>query len=384
MSRFFALLSLFFLAVSLVLTVRTKLWKGFLGGFAVQFRLHHIFGLGCVMAIVLHVALEVLSVPSYQLGEYISLSDPGMASGWLALGCFLVGTGLAYIASWRFVIWRRWHMLLVLGFALAIVHVILFMSSSWLDRSLIGIFSILGLASLGSLAMRWRGSSSTQTFRLLKKEQLSASIYALELLPAANRPRASGYKAGQIVYVRFLQKGFSSSFHPFSVASCQFEPTLRLLIKGLGHDTSRVPKLQDGAYLLVAGPYDEFSIGSDIDQIWIAGGIGIAPFLGSMHCLQYKTFSKVRLIHFVGEEDNQALHAEIASLGQAMEGFSWTSYKVKATEKPEMAQIVNWARDMKNPKFLVCGPPRFMQFIRQKLQSFGFSRHNIITEEMRP
>lgn len=76
--------------------------------------------------------------------------------------------------------------------------------------------------------------------------------------------------------------------HPFTVAGASSDGGLRPIIRSQGRDTSRMyDRLQPGLSATVTGPYGmfDFTLGH-AQQIWIAGGIGIAPFLSWLEVLK--------------------------------------------------------------------------------------------------
>ncbi|HEX9520512.1 MAG TPA: hypothetical protein VF940_30560, partial [Streptosporangiaceae bacterium] len=75
--------------------------------------------------------------------------------------------------------------------------------------------------------------------------------------------------------------------HPFTIASSPAESVLRFAIKALGDDTSRLREvLRPGMPAVVGGPFGRFSHQKGTHrQVWIAGGIGVTPFLSWLRAL---------------------------------------------------------------------------------------------------
>jgi predicted ferric reductase len=88
-------------------------------------------------------------------------------------------------------------------------------------------------------------------------------------------------RAGQFLFVHFPQDRILSESHPFTISSAPHEDVLRLTIKASGDFTRylfsnlkpNVDAVIDGAY----GMFDYKTGGQK--QIWLAGGIGVTPFL---------------------------------------------------------------------------------------------------------
>ncbi|OYW93380.1 MAG: ferric reductase [Pseudomonadales bacterium 32-61-5] len=94
-----------------------------------------------------------------------------------------------------------------------------------------------------------------------------------------------GHKAGQFAFVTFDSK---EGPHPFSLSSAwRNDGKLAFSIKGLGDYTSTLPQtLHLGDPVKVEGPYGCFDFCSGKPgQIWVAGGIGIVPFIARLRAL---------------------------------------------------------------------------------------------------
>lgn len=126
--------------------------------------------------------------------------------------------------------------------------------------------------------------------RIGKKRKIPATIthverYAdtIDITLQAEKPLH--YHSGQFAFVRF---GNYPEPHPYTIASSPDNPLiLRFVIKALGDDTRRlVDTLSPGENAEVEGPYGCFDFRRAFErQIWVAGGIGITPFLSRLTAL---------------------------------------------------------------------------------------------------
>jgi predicted ferric reductase len=75
--------------------------------------------------------------------------------------------------------------------------------------------------------------------------------------------------------------------HPFTIASAPHEPVLRFAVKALGDDTSQLHEIvKPGMPAVIGGPFGRFSYHKGTSrQVWIAGGIGVTPFLSWLRAL---------------------------------------------------------------------------------------------------
>lgn len=106
--------------------------------------------------------------------------------------------------------------------------------------------------------------------------RLSGTMCEVVLAPLA---QPVPFVAGQFVFVRF--GGIAGwERHPFTISSAPQEHLLRLSIKALGDHTQHlIDTLQPGAPARVGLAFGLFDYRrGGRTQVWIAGGIGIAPF----------------------------------------------------------------------------------------------------------
>ena len=75
--------------------------------------------------------------------------------------------------------------------------------------------------------------------------------------------------------------------HPFTISSAPHEDVVRVTVKALGDYTSRLQELiEPGMPAVIGGPHGRFSHWKGTDrQVWIAGGVGVAPFLSWLRAL---------------------------------------------------------------------------------------------------
>ena len=108
------------------------------------------------------------------------------------------------------------------------------------------------------------------------------------LVEVALRPIGRGvvFVPGQFAMV-YLEAKDGWHRHPFTIASAPQEGTLRFTIKALGDYTARLNELiEPGMPAVIGGPHGRFDHRRGTgQQVWIAGGVGVAPFLSWLRAL---------------------------------------------------------------------------------------------------
>ena len=183
--------------------------------------------------------------------------------------------------------WITTHRLMGVFFFLVSVHVWLALNSEiQLSVSSPPGIVILAMVCTGNLAFLYKQfihpRTRRHTFTLAKVNRLRR---ASELVLEADREMFA-FRPGQFAFITVKDKGFAEA-HPFTISSGVDEGRLRLTIKVSGDFTRRVrDSLTPGAVVEIEGPYGRFDPLSDrTRQVWIAGGIGITPFLSALRSM---------------------------------------------------------------------------------------------------
>ena len=179
--------------------------------------------------------------------------------------------------------WRLTHKLLVLPYAFACWH---FYTSTkpYANVSFWGLwftgFMLLGLAAW-IYRVLWRDMIRRGKLHRVSNIEHEGNVISIEL-EAIGDPLK--YKLGQFAFLKVKVPGLREP-HPFTIASSPEEKCLRFVIRDLGDWTHLlVASLAIDDRVIVEGPYGHLAPIPDhpVDQvIWVAGGVGITPFLGT-------------------------------------------------------------------------------------------------------
>ncbi|MBZ4297509.1 oxidoreductase, partial [Streptococcus pneumoniae] len=92
--------------------------------------------------------------------------------------------------------------------------------------------------------------------------------------------RPFNYQSGQFAFLKIFQEGFESAPHPFSISGGHGQ-TLYFTVKNSGDHTKNIyDNLQAGSKVTLDRAYGHMIIEEGREnQVWIAGGIGITPFI---------------------------------------------------------------------------------------------------------
>lgn len=302
-------LALWWMSTGMVLAARPLWLEKRLGGLDKLYRLHKYLGIGSGILVFSHWMIEWLPKKLAKLGWVPPRprGPKGMQDWWLSLAKD-VGEWAGYILLALVVIalirripyryFRLVHKAFGLIFLAGVFHGLMLMPTNFWQQPLGWLTVALALAGAITALL-------SLTNQIGRKQQHPAQIESIkqhqnQVLEIICRPHPGwpGHRAGQFLFANFGQPGEGA--HPFTIASA-WNPqhgTLTLAIKALGDFTAKLPDLlQPGSRLMLEGPYGSFDFGAfeavhrstlgssllPAHQIWVAGGIGITPFLARLN-----------------------------------------------------------------------------------------------------
>ncbi|HNQ76854.1 MAG TPA: ferric reductase-like transmembrane domain-containing protein, partial [Pseudothauera hydrothermalis] len=209
------------------------------------------------------------------------------------LGEFVVYLLLAMVllALWKrfpYKYWRHLHRAMpALYLMLAFHGAVLAPLWWWGTPAGVALGVMLGSAAVAAgLSLAGRiGRGRQVAGEVLAVNRLSPEVTEVICQLSADWP---GHRAGQFAWVTFERL---EGAHPFTIASAdRGDRTVTFQIKALGDYTRSLPqRLAAGQPVSVEGPYGRFELGRHdrrARQVWVAGGIGVTPFLAWLGALR--------------------------------------------------------------------------------------------------
>lgn len=179
--------------------------------------------------------------------------------------------------------WKYLHYLAYLCIPFALLHVP-DVGSYYMQHTVVkGYYFVLVVAFLCALAIRLRGffNLDKTAYEVVSHTQLGDGDYALNLRPLHKHRLAP--RRGQYIY---LKLGLLSEDHPFSVLQYDEQSgDIAVGYRVFGSFTRFVSTIKKGARVYLGGPFGSFMSQYDTDDrpsVFLAGGIGITPFIDQM------------------------------------------------------------------------------------------------------
>lgn len=220
---------------------------------------------------------------------------------------------------------------------------------------------------------------------------LADGIVEIELSP--KRGRTIGRKAGQFAFFRFIDRACGFGEHPFTISSSPSSGTLAVTVKALGDYTAKLGSLKENALCLVDGPYGLFyPEDSDRELIFLAGGIGITPFLSILRDFaDTGREGNVSLVWSVRRRDEAFAMEELRTISTGLPGFRFrvlvtgeTAFDHDGPDGRIDAGVIGDALSRSSSpravKAFICGPDAFSRSVKNLLIGTGIPEGNIANE----
>lgn len=367
------------LVASLALMVREPHWSAALGGLERMYRWHHRSGALGYVALLLHplsLALDGAGESPAVAWQMLSPWAQGapVVVGWLALLALMAGLASTFAARLPYRRWRGWHHVLGAGVVLGLLHVALLLGNdvAW-----------LALTGATALALGWRWLRSdigiaARPYRVAQVARLTPQMVEASLEPLG---AALAVRPGQFVLAAFGEGPHyagCAEFHPFTVSAIAPSGELALAIKALGPCTQHLQHLEHDTLVRLQGPFGDFLADSaHAPQLWIAGGVGITPFIARLR--QGPVPQPVHLIYLVRRREDAAFVDELEVHARTDPGFTMTLH-VDSGPAPDTDALLAAVDTLAQREVQLCGPPPLVAALKAALARRGVAAAAIHSE----
>jgi len=209
---------------------------------------------------------------------------------------------------------------------------------------------------------------------------------AADLVEVALRPlgRPLAFKPGQFAMV-YLETAEGWQRHPFSISGPAPEGGISITVKALGDHTTRLPDVvQTGMPAVVGGPYGRFDRHrGTAHQVWIAGGVGITPFLSWLRALEAEPDRELEeeVQFFVTSAGRSPFADEITAVARKHPRLTVHLVDTAADGRltPE-AVLASVGTEPRRLSVFMGGPDVMLRQFRKAFQAAGVRRANIHRE----
>lgn len=177
---------------------------------------------------------------------------------------------------------------------------------------------------------------------------------------------------------RFLRFEHDKEPHPFTIASASKDAvSLRFGIKASGNFTKELADHRAiGQEVEFEGPYGEFKFEDSCKrQVWVAGGIGITPFMARLEYLAQNGGSSQPIpFWYATQSEKRQIYPNSLTDSCKEAGVNFYHLDSRNNELLGTERIKNVIGDFDNVSFWFCGPPGFRQKLLEDLKFYGFDK----------
>jgi predicted ferric reductase len=344
------------MATAMVMAARPRFLEDAFGGLDRMYQVHKICGISTALLVVTHFVLAPKGLAP----------SPSGPLGLAAMVILLVSIAAAMSPALPYNRWKPAHKLMGLVFVLVTLHLL---TSPYIDHLaapalLLYAAMLAGFAGLiGSQRKR-----ADHRYTLTRSDSLERAT-ELTLAPIGEPMR---FRPGQFAFIEFDSPDLAEA-HPFSIASSPHSAELRFAIRAAGDWTTRLSTAADratGTGVTVRGPYGRFAPGSgEAEQVWIAGGIGITPFLSALR-EQSAQLPPTTLFYAVRSHKEALFLDEIQNAAERFDGA--LQVIVLASDQDERIDVDTLTKNLPKPlpsyDYYLCGPGELLAAVRTTLR----------------
>lgn len=365
---------------AVVLSTRLEVFEDWFGGLDRMYQVHRVAGVFTAVFALFHFFGVPKDLPA-GIDPSLHSLVPSSPLGMSAMIILVLGLFVALNRKIRYSRWRPTHRSMVLVYILVIGHFMtaptIFFQKFSPSGALLMIAALIGIIS----ALYSVFGMNRRTAHPFTIETVNAMERATEIVlkPVG---KIFNFKPGQFAFVEIEGKGWDEP-HPFTISSAPDEDRLRFTVKVLGDWTRQVrEELKPGGKVQIRGPYGRFDYTkAGNKQIWLAGGIGITPFLSNLRAMKGDEPRQIHLIYAVREKSEALFLDELTKICEKLSGVQ---IHPLYSDQGEFARVDIMKQRLSDPlntyDYFMCGPKPMIDGLTHDLKKEGVSPARIHTE----
>jgi len=380
------------MACTLMLAARPKWAEPFFGGLDKMYVAHRRVSTTVFLLIFVHVLTVPISL-HWKLGNYLAVIA---FTGIVSLVLLSLSPRIPFLnklTGGTYEGWKNLKRFIGIFFIVAFIHALTIPSPL---HALVAITWTQVFFIIGTAAYLYK-----EIFGRFFKKYLPYTVEAVNHPNAVTtevvmRPKKEALKhqrAGQFLFVRFPSDKTLDESHPFTISSAPREELLRITVKASGDFTRALfSALKPGMETVVEGPYGLFDYKTGGGkQIWIAGGIGLTPFLSFIRAMDGHLDRDIHFYYTVRHPDEALFVNEIETAAKQNPHLKpHMRYSAKDGSLTVEHILENAGGDLSathsgqvlpGHHIYLCGPLPMVQAFEGKFLALGVPQENIHYEE---
>ena len=375
-SQYLGLAALVLMAWGQILSTRLPGVETIFGGLDRVYVLHKWAGISAMAAILVH---DTVDAEMDGLGKETALVELAETLGELSLYGLLILVVISVATFIPYHLWRWTHKAMGAMFAAGVFHFVFILKPFAMGDPaglFTGFFCAVGLAAYIWMLLP-EDMRPSRKYKIAKLEKTGGAL-AITMTPNTKKISAT---PGQFGVLRFVGSDKSEP-HPFSFSKIDSDGSLRVTVKGLGDFTIGLANaVETGQEVRIQGPFGKFKLSGKGSEIWIAGGIGITPFLAWADALPSDA-DRVDLFYCVKSRTDAPHLAELEEIAKAKPNLNL--HMIVSSEGQRLsADLITQSTemDLSKAKVSFCGPVSLRRALQKGLNRYGVSARRFQFEE---
>ncbi len=376
-SQYLGVLALILMAWAQIMATRLPGVEAIMGPIDRVYVLHKWTGIIAMLAILLH---DTIDAEMRGMGRDTVLSELAETLGELSLYGLLILVVISVATFVPYHLWKWTHKAMG-GFFIAGFFHYFFILKPFEESSPLGLYvTVFCLVGVAAYVFTLLPNALRPTYRY----EVSALRKTGGATEITMTPKKRSLKAqpGQFAVFSFGAPGLAEP-HPYSLsAPAGADGSLQITVKPLGDYTYRLARdLENGADVNVQGPFGRFTRRTPKAkaEIWVAGGIGITPFLAWAEALETNPDAPVHLFWSIRNRDEAPQLDRIEAIAAS---FSNLTLHLMDSSQGERLTPEHIADAAGGPmKIWFCGPAGLRRALIKGLGLHGVSARDFHFEE---
>jgi predicted ferric reductase len=371
------------LACSLFISTRPRWAEKYFGGLDRMYVTHRRTSTTALLLIFVHVLVVPISY-NWTLGNYLAVIA---FAGIVSIALISLAPRIPFLnrlTGGTYEGWKNLKRFIGIFFILAFIHALTIPNPL---HALIAIMWVQIFFIIGAVSYLY-----TEVFGRFFKKYLPYTVEAVnhpntsttEVVLRAKKDRIQHARAGQFLFVRFPSDKTLNESHPFTISSPPHADLARVTVKASGDFTRALfSNLKPGMDAIVEGPHGLFDYKTGgPKQIWIAGGIGLTPFLSFIRDLDGNLDRDVDFYYTVRHPEEALFVDEIESAAKKNPRLKPHIRHSGKDGSLTIEQIVeNAGGNVSGHHIYLCGPLAMTQAFESKFLALGVPQEHIHYEE---
>lgn len=379
-SQYLGSAALIAMGIVQLLATRFRGIEAIFGGLDRVYVLHKWLAVSAIAAAALH---DTIDADMDGIGQETWLTDIAESMGEIGFYGLLILGVVTVITFVPYHYWKWSHRFMGFFFAMAAFHYLYILKPFAVSDPLglyVAAFCLLGILCYLYLLVpnRWL---------LVEKDYVVSDINRYPgVVEVTLQPVAGGirHKAGQFAFVSFEDAELREN-HPFTISSRpNSDNAIRISVKSLGDFTVKLGnRLETGMEAKVSRAFGHFQLPPQTqDQVWIAAGIGVTPFVAWAQSLDESHEGKITFYYCCANRSEAMYLEDLEAIASGVENLRFVP--VFTSDEPRLSgeRIATEAEgELEQKHVYFCGPKSMRTGLMEDLTARGLRPRNFHFEE---